>query len=118
MDSSSLFISLIFIFSLLISSSKPTLSSTLGVDAISRTLQIQHRQRSPPSVQEAAARSLLSRLLPSHSSSFHFRILSKKQCGGEYCFTINNHPSFATQGSPQIQYVTFEFLDKLRLCLF
>ncbi|PNY05873.1 alpha-n-acetylglucosaminidase-like protein [Trifolium pratense] len=104
MDSSSLFISLIFIFSLLISSSKPTLSSTLSVDAISRTLQIQHRERSPPAVQEAAAGSLLSRLLPSHSSSFHFRILSKNQCGGEYyCFTINNHPSFTTQGSPQIQ---------------
>jgi alpha-N-acetylglucosaminidase len=70
-------LSLIFIFSLLITSFKPSLSSTLGVDAISRTLQIQHRERSPPSVQEAAARSVLLRLLPSHSDSFHFRIISK-----------------------------------------
>ncbi|XP_058787340.1 alpha-N-acetylglucosaminidase-like [Vicia villosa] len=103
MKSQLLAISLIFIFSLLISSSKPTLSSTLGIDSISRILQIQDRERAPPSIQEAAARSLLTRLLPSHSSSFHFRILSKKQCGGEYCFTINNHPSSATPGSPQIR---------------
>ncbi|KAL5076345.1 hypothetical protein RYX36_015329 [Vicia faba] len=105
MESQFLSISLIFIFifSLLISSSKPALSSTIGIDAISRILQIQDRERAPPPVQEAAARSVLLRFLPSHSSSFHFRILSKKQCGGEYCFTINNHPSSATPGSPQIR---------------
>lgn len=63
---------------LLFSSSKPSLSTTVGgVDTISRLLQIQHRESSPPSVQEAAARGVLLRLLPSHSSSFHFRIVSK-----------------------------------------
>ncbi|XP_073224933.1 alpha-N-acetylglucosaminidase-like, partial [Cicer arietinum] len=106
MESPSLSISIIFlfVFSLLISSSKPLLSSTLGVDAISRILQIQDLERAPLSVQEAAARSLLLRLLPSHSSAFYFRIISKNQCGGEYCFTINNnnHPSFVTQRPPQI----------------
>lgn len=79
MESPSLSISIIFlfVFSLLISSSKPLLSSTLGVDAISRILQIQDLERAPLSVQEAAARSLLLRLLPSHSSAFYFRIISK-----------------------------------------
>ncbi|XP_057443002.1 alpha-N-acetylglucosaminidase-like [Lotus japonicus] len=88
---------------LLFFSSKPSLSTTVGgVDTISRLLQIQHRESSPPSVQEAAARGVLLRLLPSHSSSFHFRIVSKNKCGGEYCFSIKNHPSFARQGNPQI----------------
>ncbi|KAJ1421807.1 Beta-hexosaminidase-like, domain 2 [Sesbania bispinosa] len=60
----------IFLIFLFLCSSKPALSSTVGVDAISRLLQIQDRERAPPSVQEAAARGVLLRLLPSHSSSF------------------------------------------------
>ncbi|CAJ1975204.1 unnamed protein product [Sphenostylis stenocarpa] len=100
---------LIFIFSI------PSSTATAGVDAISRLIQIQDRERAPPSVQEAAARGVLLRLLPSHSSSFHFRIVSKeylsillsllwptKQCGGEYCFVIKNHPSLAIPGDSQI----------------
>ncbi|ESW10117.1 hypothetical protein PHAVU_009G182100 [Phaseolus vulgaris] len=85
---------LIFIFSIPSSSTAAT-----GVNAISRLIEIQDRERAPPSVQEAAARGVLLRLLPSQSSSFQFRI---KQCGGEYCFVIKNHPSFATPGDPQI----------------
>ncbi|XP_061369642.1 alpha-N-acetylglucosaminidase-like [Gastrolobium bilobum] len=96
-----IFLIFIFIISIL-SSSTRALSSTVGVDSISQLLQIQDRERAPPSVQEAAARGVLLRLLPSHSASFHFRIVSKKQCGGEYCFMIKNHPSFAAQGDPQI----------------
>jgi hypothetical protein len=34
-------------------------------------------ERAPASVQEAAARGVLQRLLPLHSSSFHFEIVSK-----------------------------------------
>ncbi|CAK7328991.1 unnamed protein product [Dovyalis caffra] len=52
-------------------------SSTVGVGYISKLLEIQDRERVPPSVQVAAARSVLQRLLPSHSSSFEFRIVSK-----------------------------------------
>ncbi|KAI4336090.1 hypothetical protein L6164_014662 [Bauhinia variegata] len=77
-------------------------SSTIGVDSISRLLEIQDRERAPPSVQEAAARGVLLRLLPSHSSSFDFRIISKKQCGGGYCFMIKDHPSFRRHGDPEI----------------
>ncbi|KAF7838380.1 alpha-N-acetylglucosaminidase-like isoform X1 [Senna tora] len=90
----------LFVFALC--STSLALSSTIGVDSISRLLQIQDRERAPPSVQEAAARAVLLRLLPSHSSSFEFRIVSKEQCGGEYCFMIRNHPSFRRRGDPEI----------------
>jgi len=52
-------------------------SSTIGVGYISKILEIQDRERALPSVQVAAARGVLQRLLPSHSSSFEFRIVSK-----------------------------------------
>lgn len=52
-------------------------SSTLGVGYISRLLEIQDRERASPSVQVAAAHAALNRLIPSHSSSFQFRIISK-----------------------------------------
>lgn len=77
-------------------------SSTIGVGYISKILEIQDRERALPSVQVAAARGVLQRLLPSHSSSFEFRIVSKEQCGGESCFIIKNHPSFTRRGAPQI----------------
>jgi len=79
-------LSLIFIFSLFITSFKQSLSTTV---AISRTLQIHHRERSPPSVQAAAARSVLLRVLPSHSDSFHFRIISKA-----FQFPLSNSTTF------------------------
>ncbi|XP_051117380.1 alpha-N-acetylglucosaminidase [Andrographis paniculata] len=43
-----------------------------------------------PSVQESAARGVLHRLLPTHSSSFHFNIITKDACGGKSCFQISN----------------------------
>uniref|UniRef100_K7KKU0 Uncharacterized protein n=1 Tax=Glycine max TaxID=3847 RepID=K7KKU0_SOYBN len=53
-------------------------STGAGIDTISRLIRIQDRERAPPSVR-------------------------RKQCGGEYCFKIKNHPSFKTQGNiPQI----------------
>lgn len=52
-------------------------SSTIGVSYISRILEIQDRERARPSVQIAAAYGVLRRLLPSHSSSFEFGIVSK-----------------------------------------
>lgn len=55
-----------------------------------------------PSVQEASARGLLGRLLPSHQTSFEFEIIPKEKCGGKACFIINNHPSSGIKGSPEI----------------
>lgn len=52
-------------------------SSTIGVQYISRLLEIQDHERAPPSVQVAAAYGALQRLLPSYSSAFEFRIISK-----------------------------------------
>ncbi|KAK7828801.1 alpha-n-acetylglucosaminidase [Quercus suber] len=77
-------------------------SSTIGVGYISRILEIQDRERAPPAVQVAAARAVLRRLLPSHTSSFHFEIVSKEQCGGDPCFMIKNNPSFSSHGDPEI----------------
>ncbi|KAB2020579.1 hypothetical protein ES319_D07G077900v1 [Gossypium barbadense] len=78
-------------------------ASTIGVQYISKLLQIQERERAPPSFQVAAARGVLHRLLPSHSSAFEFRIISKEKCGGEgACFIINNHPSSYKSGAPEI----------------
>ncbi|XP_057459524.1 alpha-N-acetylglucosaminidase-like [Actinidia eriantha] len=79
-----------------------TQSSTIGVKYISRLLEIQDRERALPSVQIAAAHGALDRLIPSHSSSFEFRIISKEHCGGESCFIITNHPSFSGRGTPEI----------------
>ncbi|KAH1131145.1 hypothetical protein J1N35_002523 [Gossypium stocksii] len=78
-------------------------TSTIGVQYISKLLQIQERERAPPSFQVAAARGVLHRLLPAHSSAFEFRIISKEKCGGEgACFIINNHPSSYKSGAPEI----------------
>ncbi|XP_034216171.1 alpha-N-acetylglucosaminidase-like isoform X2 [Prunus dulcis] len=77
-------------------------SSAMGIGYISRLLEIQDRERAPSYVQVAAASGVLRRLLPSHSSSFDFQIVSKEQCGGASCFMIKNRPSFRRRGDPQI----------------
>ncbi|OAY83861.1 Alpha-N-acetylglucosaminidase [Ananas comosus] len=77
-------------------------SIPLESSRLSRVLEIHEREREPASVQEEAVRGLLDRLLPSHSSSFEFKIVSKEYCGGKACFIINNHPSFDSKGSPEI----------------
>ncbi|KAK6920761.1 Alpha-N-acetylglucosaminidase, N-terminal [Dillenia turbinata] len=93
----------LYLFSLLLFSLLPfSLCSNPGVRSISRLLDLQDRERAPPSVQVSAAYGVLSRLLPSHSSSFEFQIVSKGNCGGDSCFMISNHPSYTGQGSPEI----------------
>ncbi|XP_050223887.1 alpha-N-acetylglucosaminidase-like [Mercurialis annua] len=77
-------------------------SSTIGVGYISRLLEIQERERAPPSVQVAAAYGVLNRLIPSHSFAFQLRIVSKEQCGGESCFIIENYPFVTGSGAPEI----------------
>eukprot|EP00268_Persea_americana_P003409 TRINITY_DN11036_c0_g1_i2.p1 TRINITY_DN11036_c0_g1~~TRINITY_DN11036_c0_g1_i2.p1 ORF type:complete len:807 (+),score=156.57 TRINITY_DN11036_c0_g1_i2:225-2645(+) len=69
---------------------------------LSRIFDILDREASPPSVQEGAARGVLARLLPSHLSSFDFKIVSKEKCGGKPCFMISNHPSLGGKGAPEI----------------
>ncbi|KAK9925851.1 hypothetical protein M0R45_023115 [Rubus argutus] len=93
---------LLFFFFFFTSCVLSSSSSTIGVGYISRLLELQDRERAPPYVQLSAARGVLRRLLPSHSSSFDFQIVSKEQCGGASCFMIKNHPSFRRQGDPQI----------------
>ncbi|PIN26471.1 Alpha-N-acetylglucosaminidase [Handroanthus impetiginosus] len=77
-------------------------SSTIGVEYVSRLLEIQDLERAPPSLQIAAAYAALSRIIPSHSSSFQFSIISKDYCGGESCFKLSNHPAVVGGGSPEI----------------
>ncbi|KAI3952147.1 hypothetical protein MKW98_005842 [Papaver atlanticum] len=93
-------ISFLIFFSGLLSTS---LSSTVGVDHISQLLRIQDKERASPLVQVAAAQGVLRRLLPTHSSSFEFNIVSKELCGGKSCFIIRNHPSYRTKGGPDIR---------------
>ncbi|KAH9775992.1 alpha-N-acetylglucosaminidase [Citrus sinensis] len=93
---------LFFIITITLSTLAVAQSSTIGVQYISRLLDIQERERAPPSVQLAAAYAVLQRLLPSHYSAFQFRIISKKQCDGEYCFILRNHPSSYIRGTPEI----------------
>ncbi|KAL2461225.1 alpha-N-acetylglucosaminidase family/NAGLU family [Abeliophyllum distichum] len=53
------------------------------------------------SVQESAANGVLQRLLPSHLSSFEFKIITKDVCGGSNCFRISNYKS-SSRDSPEI----------------
>ncbi|PIA62267.1 hypothetical protein AQUCO_00200330v1 [Aquilegia coerulea] len=98
-SSSRFFFILIILFIVFISAN----SSTIGVNHISQILETHDRERAPNSVQVAASHGVLSRLLPSHSSSFEFQIISKEQCGGKSCFIISNHPSFGINGAPEIR---------------
>ncbi|XP_042491727.1 alpha-N-acetylglucosaminidase [Macadamia integrifolia] len=56
-------------------------------------------KRAPTSVQEAAAKALLGRLLPTHVSSFKFKIVSKDACSGYSCFWINNFNLSSRKGA-------------------
>lgn len=78
---------LIFIFLIGMNGVPTADSSTLGVGYISRLLEIQDSERAPPSVQVAAAYTALNRLIPSHSSSFQFRIISKARYNSSLCLS-------------------------------
>ncbi|KAK3038800.1 hypothetical protein RJ639_027387, partial [Escallonia herrerae] len=78
---------LILVLSLALSSS----SSQSPSEAVEALLTRLDTQRSSPSVQESAAKAVLHRLLPTHSSSFEFKIVSKDVCGGLSCFWITNY---------------------------
>lgn len=69
---------------------------------LDRLSELHRRERRPPAEQMDAARGLLARLLPSHSASFEFRVISMEQCGGKACFVIDNHPLCDGEGTPEI----------------
>lgn len=54
-------------------------------------------------IQIAAAQGALSRLLPNHSSSFDFHIISQEECGGKACFVINNSQLKKKVRGPEIR---------------
>ncbi|CAJ1958891.1 unnamed protein product [Sphenostylis stenocarpa] len=64
----------VFLSLILIPSLPTALSKYDGIEPLLRRLD---SKRAPPSVQEAAAVGLLKRLLPTHLSSFQFKIVSK-----------------------------------------
>ncbi|KAF3437335.1 hypothetical protein FNV43_RR20088 [Rhamnella rubrinervis] len=58
-------------------------------------------KKASASVQEAAAKGVLKRLLPTHVTSFDFKIVSKDVCGGRSCFLLNNY-NLSGQQEPEI----------------
>ncbi|KAH7527885.1 hypothetical protein FEM48_Zijuj05G0013900 [Ziziphus jujuba var. spinosa] len=67
-------------------------------EAIKALLRRLDSKRSSASVQEAAAKGVLKRLLPTHLNSFRFKIVSKDVCGGKSCFLLNNYNLSGQQG--------------------
>ncbi|KAL6288553.1 hypothetical protein ACE6H2_006063 [Prunus campanulata] len=75
------------------------LSEPEAVEALLRRLD---SKRSSASVQEAAAKAVLERLLPTYVDSFEFKIVTKEACGGQSCFLLHNNNLSGRQG-PEIQ---------------
>lgn len=75
------------------------LSEPGAVEALLRRLD---SKKSSASVQEAAAKAVLKRLLPTHLDSFEFKIVTKDVCGGHSCFLLNNH-NLSSRYGPEIQ---------------
>jgi alpha-N-acetylglucosaminidase len=73
-------------------------------------------ERSETSVQERAARGVLTRLLPNHTSSFELRIVSKEDCSGKYCFHIRNHPSSGLQAAGAAPEISILGTTGVELC--
>ncbi|XP_074308411.1 alpha-N-acetylglucosaminidase isoform X2 [Silene latifolia] len=70
-------------------------------DELRGLINLLDSQKSSATVQENAIQGLLHRLLPSHSSSFLFKIIPKNVCGGQSCFWIENYNKSTLKG-PQI----------------
>ena len=62
---------------LLLPSSSPSSTPPFGKAAVKELLKRLDSKRASPSIQEAAARGVLKRLLPTHLSSFRFEIAPK-----------------------------------------
>lgn len=70
-------------------------------ESLKALINLLDSQRSTPTVQESAAKGVLKRLLPSHVSSFDFKIIPKNICDGSSCFRIENYNKSSRNG-PQI----------------
>ncbi|PON74257.1 Alpha-N-acetylglucosaminidase [Parasponia andersonii] len=70
-------------------------------EAIQKLLRRLDSKRAPASVQEAAAKAVLKRLLPTHEASFVFEIVPKDVCRGHSCFKLHNY-NLSSQHGPQI----------------
>lgn len=70
--------------------------------ALERLMKKLDQERVSASVQEAAARGVLSRLLPSHAAAFDLKIVSKTKCGGYACFIISNNDSSIHKGTARV----------------
>nr|POF27447.1 alpha-n-acetylglucosaminidase [Quercus suber] len=76
-----------------------TLSQPKPIQALLKHLD---SKRASPSVQEAAAKAVLKRLLPEcYVPSFQFKIVPRDVCGGQCCFLISNYNSSSKNG-PEI----------------
>uniref|UniRef100_A0A5B7BUQ6 Alpha-N-acetylglucosaminidase n=1 Tax=Davidia involucrata TaxID=16924 RepID=A0A5B7BUQ6_DAVIN len=79
----------------------PFISSSEESKAIEALLRRLDAHRPSPSVQESAAKDVLQRLLPTHLSSFEFKIVSKDVCDGRSCFWVTNHKN-SSRNAPEI----------------
>ncbi|KAJ8432285.1 hypothetical protein Cgig2_028547 [Carnegiea gigantea] len=70
-------------------------------ESLKALINLLDSQRSTPTVQESAAKGVLKRLLPSHVSSFDFKIIPQNICDGSSCFWIENYNKSSRNG-PQI----------------
>ncbi|XP_023751565.1 alpha-N-acetylglucosaminidase [Lactuca sativa] len=89
---------LILLLLLPLSSSSTSSSSPQAIESLVKRLDT---QRPSPLLQESAAKALLKRLLPTHLSSFQFKLISKDACGGYSCFWITNYQNSSNK-SPEI----------------
>nr|XP_023918289.1 alpha-N-acetylglucosaminidase-like [Quercus suber] len=97
-NSNSLFLLLILTLTLLLPTAL-TLSQPKPIQALLKHLD---SKRASPSVQEAAAKAVLKRLLPEcYVPSFQFKIVPRDVCGGQCCFLISNYNSSSKNG-PEI----------------
>ncbi|KAG2244230.1 hypothetical protein Bca52824_093940 [Brassica carinata] len=90
-----------FVLLVLLILSVHSLSLSLQHPAINGLLHRLNSLRPTSSVQESAAKGLLQRLIPTHSHSFEFTIISKDVCGGSSCFIIEHHDGSRRTG-PEI----------------
>lgn len=77
----------------------PLPSSSSSHEAIEGLINRLDTRRSTPFLQESAVKGLLKRLLPTHLSSFEFKIISKDACGGYSCFRITNYKNSSNKSS-------------------
>nr|POF20224.1 alpha-n-acetylglucosaminidase [Quercus suber] len=101
-NSNSIFLLLILTLTLTLTLLLPTALTLSQPKPIKALLKHLDSKRAYPSVQEAAAKAVLKRLLPEcYVPSFQFKIVPRDVCGGQSCFLISNYNSSSKNG-PEI----------------